>query len=308
MTGRVKVWAAALFALSALGGCGTHAGGGSGVAGPMEDGDFQAATAQLRQQAAACKNGDRGREAVLVRADLDDGSIETVYRLQDGVGIRSLGTVTTDRRYYTGGTKTDPGWTMFDVLLVNLEEGTQKILDRDPFILNPHPQFEPGEGRTLMIQHNRGGKYSADGKLERLVGEEGATLYLLSVPDGKRTESGGAGFGKNPLGHLPLNHQEDLPGPGTSQQVDKEGRGDVVGDVSHHLQRCHGVGDAGEVHLQHIPMQDLHPGHSCRFLRPIGRQGVVELHENQPPGSPQEVSSEGSPSRSDLQDLVLGPG
>ncbi len=39
-----------------------------------------------------------------------------------------------------------------------------------------------------MIQHNRGGKYSADGKRERLVGPEGATLYLLSVPEGKRTE------------------------------------------------------------------------------------------------------------------------
>jgi hypothetical protein len=39
-----------------------------------------------------------------------------------------------------------------------------------------------------MIQHNRGGKYSPDGKLERLVGEEGATLYVLSVPDGVRTE------------------------------------------------------------------------------------------------------------------------
>ena len=124
----------------------------------------------------------------LMRADLADGSIEKIYRLQDDVRIDSLGTVSTDRRYYAGGTKIDPGWTMFDVLLVDLEKGTQRILDRDPFILNPHPQFEPGEGRQLMIQHNRGGKYSPDGKLELLVGPEGATLYVLSVPEGKRTE------------------------------------------------------------------------------------------------------------------------
>jgi hypothetical protein len=39
-----------------------------------------------------------------------------------------------------------------------------------------------------MIQHNRGGKMSREGKIERSVGPEGATLYLLSVPDGKRTE------------------------------------------------------------------------------------------------------------------------
>jgi hypothetical protein len=130
------------------------------------------------------KQADDG-EVDLMRADLADGSIEKIYRMKDDVRIRSLGTVSTDRRYYAGGTKIDPGWTMFDILLVDLEKGQQKILDRDPFILNPHPQFEPGQGRTLMIQHNRGGKYSADGKRERLVG---ATLYLLSVPEGKRTE------------------------------------------------------------------------------------------------------------------------
>ena len=124
----------------------------------------------------------------LMRADLDSGEVEAMHEFRDGLQIRSLGTVSADRRYYAGGTKTAEGWDMFDVALIDLETGEQSIIDRDPFILNPHPQFEPGEGRQLMIQHNRGGKYSADGKLERLVGKEGATLYLLSVPDGKRTE------------------------------------------------------------------------------------------------------------------------
>ena len=132
------------------------------------------------------KSDERG-EVDLMRADLASGKIDRVYRLQEGVRIRSLGTVSTDRRYYAGGTKIDPGWTLFDILLVDLQQGTQRILDRDPFILNPHPQFEPGEGRELMIQHNRGGKYSPDGKRERLVGPEGATLYVLSVPGGKRS-------------------------------------------------------------------------------------------------------------------------
>ncbi len=124
----------------------------------------------------------------LMRADLTDGKVAIVYRLQQDLTIRSLGTVTNNGRYYAGGTMIEPGWTMFDIALIDLEKGEQRILDRDPFILNPHPQFEPGEGRLLMIQHNRGGKYSADGQLERLVGPEGATLYLLSVPEGQRTE------------------------------------------------------------------------------------------------------------------------
>ena len=39
-----------------------------------------------------------------------------------------------------------------------------------------------------MVQHNRGGKYTPEGKRIRLTGPEGATLYLVSIPDGKRTE------------------------------------------------------------------------------------------------------------------------
>ena len=129
-----------------------------------------------------------GDDFDLVRADLGEGTPERVYRLKDGLRIRSLGTVSPDGRYYAGGAKTDPGWKMFDVALVDLQKGEQRILDRDPYILNPHPQFDPGETKQLMIQHNRGGVFSPEGKLERLVGPQGATLYLLSVPDGTRTE------------------------------------------------------------------------------------------------------------------------
>ncbi len=132
------------------------------------------------------KNSPSG-EQDLMRADLADGRIDHVHQLEDGLRIRSLGTVTTDDRYYAGGAKIDDGWDMFDIALVDLERGTQQIIDRDPFILNPHPQFDPGETPRLMIQHNRGGEYSPDGTLKRLVGDQGATLYTLSVPDGKRT-------------------------------------------------------------------------------------------------------------------------
>jgi hypothetical protein len=123
----------------------------------------------------------------LMRADLSTGTPETIYNLEGKRALVSLGTVSADARYYACGERLGDDYQAFGILLVDLEKGTQKIVDWDPFIFNPHPQFEPGEGRILMIQHNRGGKYTHEGKRISLVGPEGATLYLLSVPDGKRT-------------------------------------------------------------------------------------------------------------------------
>ena len=124
----------------------------------------------------------------LMRADLSKAAPEKIYTLKGKRALFSLGTVSADARYYACGERLGDDYRAFGILLIDLEKGTQEIIDWDPFILNPHPQFEPGEGRILMIQHNRGGKYTAQGKRIRLVGPEGATLYLLSVPDGKRTK------------------------------------------------------------------------------------------------------------------------
>jgi hypothetical protein len=124
----------------------------------------------------------------LMCSDLASGMTKASCSLPRDLPIRSLGTGSSDGRYYAIGTMTEPGWKMFDISLIDLRTGAHRVLDRDPFILNAHPQFEPGEGRTLMIQHNRGGRFTSDGRLERLVGPQGATLYLLSVPDGRRTE------------------------------------------------------------------------------------------------------------------------
>jgi hypothetical protein len=129
-----------------------------------------------------------GGQLDLKRADLSQGVAERIYGFDDAPRPASLGTVSSDGRYYAAGCRLDEKWQMFGIMLVDLKTGTQAIIDRDPFILNPHPQFEPGDSKQLMIQHNRGGKYTPEGKLLHLVGPEGATLYLLSVPDGKRTE------------------------------------------------------------------------------------------------------------------------
>lgn len=126
----------------------------------------------------------------LIRADLGQGKPERIYRRKKGPWVTSLGTITSDGRHYAGGVRVGDDWQMFGIMLLDLRTGKETIIDRDSYICNSHPQFEPGQGKQLMIQHNRGCKFTPEGKMERLVGPEGATLYVLSVPDGKRTELG----------------------------------------------------------------------------------------------------------------------
>jgi len=123
----------------------------------------------------------------LVKLNLATSESEVVCAFQEAVRPRSMATVSPDGRLYAYGITTDDKFREFGIELVDLKTGTRQVIDRDPYILNPHPQFEPSEGKQIMIQHNRGGKIDENGKLIRLVGEEGATLYLLNIADGKRT-------------------------------------------------------------------------------------------------------------------------
>jgi len=72
----------------------------------------------------------------------------------------------------------------FGVGLVDLHTEHCEIIHTDPYICNQHLQFEPGAGKLLMVQHNRGCRYLPDGWREVLVGPEGCTLFLLEIPSG----------------------------------------------------------------------------------------------------------------------------
>jgi len=123
----------------------------------------------------------------LVKLNLATGETEVVCSFREPIRPRSLGTVSPDGRFYAYGVTTDDKFKEFGIELVDLKSGTREVIDRDPYILNPHPQFEPSGGKQIMVQHNRGGQIDENGKLIRLVGEEGATLYLLDIASGKRT-------------------------------------------------------------------------------------------------------------------------
>ena len=129
--------------------------------------------------------------ADLMRVDLCKGSPKPSYRLENENRAfssgGSLGTVSPDHRWWLAGKPIEGEQDMYGILLVDLRTGEKAVIDSDRYIFNPHPQFNPGKPRQAMIQQNRGGHVRAPGRAKRTVGPEGATLYLLSVPDGRRT-------------------------------------------------------------------------------------------------------------------------
>ncbi len=127
-----------------------------------------------------------GKRKELVKIDLATGISEIVWKFYGSLKLRSLGTVSPDGNYYAYGITVDDKYRLFGIELVDLSSGERHIIDTDPYILNPHPQFEPSEGKHILVQHNRGGQIDESGKLIRLVGEEGATLYVLDIASGER--------------------------------------------------------------------------------------------------------------------------
>lgn len=73
--------------------------------------------------------------------------------------------------------------TRFGILKLDFETQTSQIIHEGPELVNPHVQVEPGKGEDIMVQHNRGSRVEG-GKVVRLVGEEGATLYLIDWSGG----------------------------------------------------------------------------------------------------------------------------
>jgi hypothetical protein len=73
----------------------------------------------------------------------------------------------------------------FVVDVVDLISGERNTVYEHPHLCNAHLQFHPTDNRTLLVQLNRGCEFTADGKCQRLTGDEGATLLLLDALSGQ---------------------------------------------------------------------------------------------------------------------------
>ncbi len=124
----------------------------------------------------------RNRRRVLVKLSLDTFETEEVFDLSGLPKFMTLGTVSPDQRYYVNLVRL--GIKRYGLIRLDLKKGSWKIIHEKSDIINPHPQFEPGKGNDILVQHNRGGVLDIAGNIVRLVGEEGATLYVIDK-DGK---------------------------------------------------------------------------------------------------------------------------
>lgn len=77
-----------------------------------------------------------------------------------------------------------PGPTM-GVLRIDLEGGGWDVIFEHPEITNSHLQYNPVNGRDILVQHNRGSRMAADGTiLKRGDAELGATLMVIDGEGG----------------------------------------------------------------------------------------------------------------------------
>lgn len=116
-----------------------------------------------------------------------------------------LGTISPDGRFYATSALdfAEPGKPpIAGILVADLEERTFTRVHQGPEIFNAHLQFDPGNGRDLLIQHNRGGLLDQQGTIVRLVGDEGATFYLIDRDGGNlRRLSIGKPYSRDVQGH-----------------------------------------------------------------------------------------------------------
>ena len=125
----------------------------------------------------------RGGTRELVRVDIGTGRSEVVP-VEGGVRPYTGMTISPDERMLAYGVALGFDPQMFGVEIVDLETGQRCVVCQDPCICNPHTQFDQCDGRHIMIQHNRGCRYNADGQVLSWLGPEGCTLFLVGTDDG----------------------------------------------------------------------------------------------------------------------------
>lgn len=118
---------------------------------------------------------------VLVRLDLRALTADDVFAFGD-CPVPGTPAVSTDERWFVSNKRLHDS--VFGLYRVDLRASRWEFFHEEKDICNTHAQFEPSEGRDLLIQQNRGVALSPDGRALKLSGEQGPALYVIDI-DGK---------------------------------------------------------------------------------------------------------------------------
>ena len=122
----------------------------------------------------------------IIRVDPATGCDRVIFEFPGHIGRPGHPTVSKDGRYVAYGLNLSYGPQMFGIGLADTRTGERRLLCQDPYICNSHAQFEPAEGKQVLIQHNRGCEFSPTGERIKLLGNEGCTIFLVDL-EGKIT-------------------------------------------------------------------------------------------------------------------------
>jgi len=131
-------------------------------------------------------------------------SLQTLERQEIGLSadadlFRRGGSVSPDQRY-VAVSQARPDTMTLGVL--DLQTGKHQVIYEHPEMVNPHMQFNPVDGKDILVQLNRGSTRNAEGTVESLGGEEGTTHFLIARDgSGQRALSVGPPYTATSTGH-----------------------------------------------------------------------------------------------------------
>jgi hypothetical protein len=107
---------------------------------------------------------------------------KVVYVEQDPKAELVGSSVSPCQRYIVGmQTKLEgPGSPTFQLVILDVTNGTRKVIYEDDEIRNPHLQFNPVTGNEIMVQNNRGEKLLKDGSCTPAKPGLGTTLFVIN--------------------------------------------------------------------------------------------------------------------------------
>jgi len=122
----------------------------------------------------------------LMRISLMTLEQEEVYREEDPSAPLPGSSVSPDQRYVIGMTPRlkGPGAPVFQILRLDLQKKVREVILEHEGIYNPHLQFNPVDGKHILVQNNRGWRLKPDGSIERPNPDPGTTLFVIDS-DGK---------------------------------------------------------------------------------------------------------------------------